>query len=66
MPGFLTLPQVAKALNVPAQWIHYLIRRGTIKIDLDPQTNLYLFPDKPETLEQLRHLRDRPNDHVSD
>ena len=66
MPGFLTLPQVAKALGVPPHWIHHLIHRGTIQIDLDPQTNLYLFPDKPETLELLRHLRDRTNDHVSD
>jgi hypothetical protein len=66
VPGFLTLPQVAKALGVSPQWIHYLIHRGTIQIDLDPQTNLYLFPDKSETLDQLRHLRDRTNDHVSD
>jgi DNA invertase Pin-like site-specific DNA recombinase len=66
VPGFLTLPQVAKMLNVPAQWIHYLIHRGTIQIDLDPKTNLYLFPDKPEMLEQLRQLRDRLSDHVSD
>ena len=31
--------------------------KGTIGIDRDPDTGLYLFPDTPDTLDDLRRLR---------
>jgi hypothetical protein len=55
--GFLTVPQVAQALGVTAHWLYNLIRRGVIEIERDPTTNMYLFPDRPETLDDLRRLQ---------
>ena len=36
----------------------------TIQVQKDPTTRLYLFPDHPTTLEQLRQLRDGQLQHV--
>ena len=58
MPGFLTVSQLASALGVKAHWMYHLIRRGRISIERDEASGLYLFPDRPETLEALRQLRD--------
>ena len=55
--GALTLSQVAKALDIAPHWIYDRIHKGTIQITRDSQTNLYLFPDDPATLEQFRQLR---------
>jgi predicted DNA-binding transcriptional regulator AlpA len=54
--GFLTVPQVAQALGVTAHWLYHLMSRGVIEIDRDAKTKLYLFPDRPETLDELRRL----------
>ena len=58
MPGFLTVSQLATALGVKAHWIYHLISRGRISVGRDEASGLYLFPDRPETLEALRQLRD--------
>lgn len=55
--GALTLPQVARALDIAPHWIYDRIHKGCIQIGRDSQTNLYLFPDDPATLEQFRQLR---------
>jgi len=55
--GALTLSQVAKALDIVPHWIYDRIHKGCIQISRDSQTNLYLFPDDPATLEQFRQLR---------
>ncbi|MGO9836753.1 MAG: recombinase family protein [Polyangiaceae bacterium] len=55
--GFLTVPHVAQALGVTAHWLYNLIRRGVIQIDRDLKTHLYLFPDRPETIDELRRLQ---------
>lgn len=55
--GFLTVPQIAQALGVTAHWLYHLIRRGVIEIIRDPDTRLYLFPDRPETIDELRRLQ---------
>jgi predicted DNA-binding transcriptional regulator AlpA len=55
--GFLTVPQVAQALGVTAHWLYNLMSRGVIEIDRDAETRLYLFPDRPETLDELRRLQ---------
>jgi DNA invertase Pin-like site-specific DNA recombinase len=58
VPGFFTVSQLATALGVKAHWIYHLISRGRIIVGRDEASGLYLFPDRPETLETLRQLRD--------
>jgi hypothetical protein len=55
--GYLTVPQLAKALAITPHWIYHQIKRGTITISRDAATGLYLFPDTPQTLEALRPLQ---------
>jgi hypothetical protein len=38
--------------------MYHLISRGRIVVGRDEASGLYLFPDRPETLEALRQLRD--------
>jgi DNA invertase Pin-like site-specific DNA recombinase len=63
VPGCLSVSQLATALRVKAHWIYHLISRGRINVGRDEETGLYLFPDRPETLEAFRQLRDG---HVSE
>jgi plasmid maintenance system antidote protein VapI len=53
----LTVSQLAMALGVKAHWVYHLIRRGQISVTRDPATRLYLFPDRPDTLETFRRLQ---------
>lgn len=57
IPGYLTVPQVAAALQIPVHWIYDRIHKGTIEVSRDSTTNLYLFPDQPSTLTQFKKLR---------
>jgi hypothetical protein len=57
IPGYLTLPQVARALDVKPHWIYHHINRGRIQVTKDVETGLYLFPDNPNTLEQFRKFK---------
>lgn len=57
IPGCLTIPQIAPALGVTVHWIYHCIRSGKIEVARDEQTGLYLFPDRPETLDSLRQLK---------
>jgi len=54
----LTIPQIATAVGVKPHWIYHLISRGRIRMQRNEETGLYLFPDRPETLEAFRQLRD--------
>jgi DNA invertase Pin-like site-specific DNA recombinase/predicted DNA-binding transcriptional regulator AlpA len=54
--GFLTVPQIAKALDISKHWIYDRINKGVIHVTKDAQTGLYLFPDTPKTLKQFRKL----------
>ena len=58
IPGFLTIPQIAPLLDVTRHWIYHYIRIHKIVITRDEQTGLYLFPDRPETLDSLRLLKE--------
>src|SRR5713226_1199756 len=55
--GALTISQIATALDIDPHWIYDRIHNGTIQVDKDPNTRLFLFPDSPETIEQFKHLR---------
>ena len=57
IPGYLTLTQVARVLEVKPHWLYHQINKGCIQIDKDIQTGIYLFPDSPETLTLLRRLQ---------
>jgi len=50
--------QLATAMGVKAHWLYHLISRGRIVVGRDEASGLYLFPDRPETLEAFRQLRD--------
>jgi DNA invertase Pin-like site-specific DNA recombinase len=56
--GYLTVPQIAKVLDIPRHWIYDRIHKGVIDVTRDTKTGLYLFPDKPATLEQFQKLKD--------
>lgn len=55
--GKLTVPQLVKVLDVPLHWVYQRIERGEIQIQLDPERKLYLFPDTPEAIAQLKKLK---------
>jgi DNA invertase Pin-like site-specific DNA recombinase len=52
----LTVPQLAEQLHVSPHWIYDRIHNGTIQVAKDQKTSLYLFPDRPQTLERFRKL----------
>jgi hypothetical protein len=63
--GALTLPQIARAVEVKPHWLYHLIRRGVLEVERDPATKMYLFPDRADTVEALRQLRDGKLTRVS-
>lgn len=58
IPGCLTVPQIARALDVTPHWIYYRIDIGRIQVIKDVNTGLYLFPDQPDTLEQFSQFKE--------
>ena len=56
VPGFLTIPQLAKKLGVKRWWISDRIHNGTIKAKMDEKAKCYLFPDTPEMLAELKAM----------
>ena len=56
--GALTVPQIATAVGGKPHWISHLMSCGRIGVHRDEETGLYLLPDRPETLEAFRQLRD--------
>ncbi len=57
IPGYLTIPQLAKLLDVNVHWLYDRINNNTIKTEKDTGTGLYLFPDTPETIKQFQILK---------
>jgi len=56
--GHLTVPQIARRLDISAHWVYDRISNGRIQVVKDPETGLYLFPDEPATLEMFKDLKD--------
>jgi excisionase family DNA binding protein len=57
IPGHLTVSQVAERLQVSKHWIYDRIHNGTIEIERNPETKLFLFPRdqvKIKLIEQLK------------
>src|SRR6185437_13732490 len=65
VPGHLTISQLAARLGVSASWIYDRVHNGTTAITRDEHTGLYLFPDAPGTLDQLRRLRAGELDQIA-
>src|SRR5207249_2821590 len=63
--GYMTIPQLAQQLGVSTYWLHDRMQNGHIQITKDATTGVYLFPDHPATLEQLRQLHAEPSTRVS-
>jgi DNA invertase Pin-like site-specific DNA recombinase len=57
IPGWLTIAELARQLQVSRHWIDRRIRDGTIAIDRDAATQRYLFPDTADTLAGFRGLK---------
>jgi hypothetical protein len=55
--GYWTVSQLASALAVAPHWIYDRIHNGTIALSRDEATGLYLFPDRPDTLQQFQQLQ---------
>lgn len=56
VPGFLTIPQLAKKLGIARSWIHDRIRSRTINAEMDANAKCYLFPDTPETITEFQSI----------
>ena len=57
IPGFLTVSQIANALEVSTYWVYDRISKGAIGVVKDVNTDLYLFPDDPATLTAFRDFK---------
>jgi hypothetical protein len=55
--GYLTVSQIAAALQLTPHWIYDRIHNGTIKVKWDAERKLYLFPDQARTLTLFKQLR---------
>jgi DNA invertase Pin-like site-specific DNA recombinase len=57
IPGHLTVPQVAERLQVSKHWVYDRIHNGTIRIERDADSELFLFPDAPMIIALLEQLK---------
>jgi DNA invertase Pin-like site-specific DNA recombinase/predicted DNA-binding protein YlxM (UPF0122 family) len=55
--GHLTVSQVAERLQVSKHWVYDRIHNGTIQIERDPNSKLFLFPDAPMNIDLLEKLK---------
>ena len=55
--GYLSVTQLAARLEVPIHWVYTRLYHGQIQVARDPRTRLYLFPNQPEALALLQHLK---------
>jgi len=56
VPGYLTISQLAKRLGIRRQWFLERIHSGVIRITKDASHRCYLFPDRKDTLDEIRRL----------
>ena len=55
--GHLTVSQVAERLRVSKHWVYDRIHNGTIRIERDANSKLFLFPDAPMVISLLEQLK---------
>jgi hypothetical protein len=64
--GYLTVPQLAKALGITPHGVYHQLKRGPVVLQRDAHTRLSLFPDCPETLEAFEQVRAGPRSEWRD
>jgi DNA invertase Pin-like site-specific DNA recombinase len=64
IPGWLTLAELARKLQVSRDWIERRIRNGRIAIIRDAETCRFLVPDTDETLARFEALKAGAVDHL--
>ncbi|CAH2605823.1 Recombinase family protein (plasmid) [Rhodovastum atsumiense] len=65
IPGWLTMSELARRLQVSRGWIEHHVRNGTIVIVRDVAAKRYLFPDTKKTIDVLKKLRLGKIDHIN-
>ena len=55
--GHLTVSQLAERLQVARHWIYDRIHKGTIRVTLDRDRRIFLFPDTPMTITAFEKLK---------
>jgi DNA invertase Pin-like site-specific DNA recombinase len=64
IPGWLTMAELARQLQVSRYWIERRIHDGTIRIVWDAEAKRYLFPDTKATIAALQQLKSGKTDHI--
>jgi DNA invertase Pin-like site-specific DNA recombinase len=64
VPGWLTMAELARRLQVSRDWIERRIRNGTIAIARDATSHRFLFPDTNDTLARFQELKAGIVDHL--
>ena len=65
IPGWLTMAELARRLQVSRGWIERRIGNGTIVIARDAAAKRYLFPDTEESVAALRKLKCGETNHLN-
>ena len=64
IPGWLTMAELARQLQVSRYWIEHRIHDGTIRIVWDAEAKRYLFPDTAATITALQQLKSGQTSHI--
>jgi hypothetical protein len=64
LPGWLTIAELARQLQVSRSWIDRRIRDGTIAIRRDVAAKRYLFPDTEDSRAALQRLKSGEAQHL--
>lgn len=64
IPGWLTMAELARRLQVSRDWIERRIRNGIIIITRDAATHRFLFPDTDDILARFSALKAGTVDHL--
>ena len=64
IPGWLTMAELIRRLQVGRYWIEQRIRNGTIAVSRDAEVQRYLFPDTKATIAAFQKLKTGKTDHL--
>jgi DNA invertase Pin-like site-specific DNA recombinase len=64
IPGWLTIAELARRLQLSRYWIEQRIRTGTIAVARDAELQRYLFPDAKATIAAFQQLESGKTDHL--
>jgi len=64
IPGWLTMAELARQLQVSRYWIERRIHDGTIRIVWDAEAKRYLFPNTEATIVALQQLKSGKTNHI--